>query len=768
MRVPRTIVALSSLAWATSTQTVLASSSDGQWSLGEGFSLHRKAEQLEISRGNSSIWSTVPGKPFLSASAGNDSVVGSSGAFKITEVDQDTCKDQSITSIDQIEWDGTATGEATRISGELLQCGNASAQYSLTFWVPSDLSDRIAFYVDIPSSKTASGPLKKLYFRFSSSASEDFYGLGGQGSFASLKNQSIPVFSREQGEGRGDEPITSVRNANGSFSGGDQYTTYTGIPSYISTDSKVVYLSEKSTGYANFDFTQPEEVTIRYDSLSVDGAFTRTDTLFDAIEALTAYTGRMPALPEWVDNGAILGIQGGQDKVNGIVEQGLSDDINCPIAGVWLQDWCGTHPQAGPYMNISRLWWNWENDEVLYPTWNDFVQSLRDQHNVRTLSYVNVFLANVSTKSTGYRRSLYDEASAAHYFVQNTTVNDTAVVSSGPGIEAGIIDLTNPGLRSWFEDVLRDQVWDANISGFMSDFGEYTPVTADTKLYDTVSDAFFYHNAYPSQWVEFQRGVVEGLNLTSEALLFHRSAAMSSNRNMNLFWVGDQNVDWALNDGIKSVVTIMVHMGFSGYAQQHSDVGGYTTILTYNNLNITRSSELLGRWGELAAVSSSVFRSHEGNIPQVNAQFYSNSTTYSYYAYNARLFVSLAKYRRHILQTESEPKGWPLLRPPVLYHPNDLRARNISYQSFYLGEHLYVAPVLDPQTFEVDVYFPGEANRTYESVWTGAVYKGGEDATVPAPYGKPPVFLVNGVRTPELEPFLEFVKKENGTKLSVD
>ena len=62
--------------------------------------------------------------------------------------------------------------------------------------------------------------------------------------------------------------------------------------------------------------------------------------MFEAVERLTEYTGRMPALPSWVDTGAVLGIQGGQQKVNGIVEQGL--ELGCPIAAVWLQDWCGT------------------------------------------------------------------------------------------------------------------------------------------------------------------------------------------------------------------------------------------------------------------------------------------------------------------------------------------------------------------------------------------------------------------------------------------
>ncbi|CAK3741657.1 glycoside hydrolase family 31 [Lecanosticta acicola] len=761
----RSIVAFSSLVCAVSTQTFLSTISSREWNLGNEFSLALRNGQLQISKANDSLWSTVSGKPFISASAGNDSVTGSSGAFNITQVDLDTCEDQTITNIQQVTWNGTI---GAQVSGNLLSCGKATAPYQLTFWVPSDLNDRVAFHLNISPSSNPSSPLKKLYFRYTSSADEDFYGLGGQGSFGSLKNYSIPVFSREQGVGRGDEPITSAGNANGSIAGGNWYTTYTAVPSYVSTDGRTFYLSENSTGYANFDFTKADEVTIRYDFLSVDGAFSKSSSLFDAVEALTRYTGRMPALPKWVDNGAILGIQGGQDKVNRIVEQGLSQNVSCPIAAVWLQDWCGTHSQVGPYINISRLWWNWENDESLYPNWTQFVQNLRDEHDVRTLSYINVFLANVSTKATGYRRDLYSEASAAKYFVQNTTINDTAVISSGPGIEAGIIDLTNPALRSWFEDVLRTQVWNSNISGFMSDFGEYTPVTADTHIYDTVSDAFYYHNAYPSQWAEFQRGVVEDLSLESEALLFHRSAAMSSNRNMNLFWVGDQNVNWGLNDGIKSVVTIMLHMGLSGYSQLHSDVGGYTTVLTYLGFNITRSPELLGRWGELAAVSSSVFRSHEGNIPSVNTQFYSNTTTYQYYAYNARLFVSLAKYRRHILETESEPKGWPLLRPPVMYHLDDLRVRNISYQSYYLGPDLYVAPVYDEQTFEVSVYFPGNSNRTYEHVWTGAVYTGGQEATVSAPYGKPPVFLVNGAETQELKPFLDFVKKENGTKLSID
>lgn len=760
----RALRALLTLSTAVPTLSISDANTSNSWKLGNGIRLSRMQDSIEIRQDQDVIWSSLPDTPFISASAGNDIVVGSNGAFNITTVDEAKCRGQNISSISSRRRDDTIDNAGIHISGFLLDCGSATAQYNLTLYVPETLPDRVAFNLDVePAAVGGNQTLNKVYLTVSSGVNEDVYGLGAQASFASLKNQSVPIFSREQGVGRGDEPITSVENANGSIAGGDKFTTYTAIPSYITTEGGFFYLNTESTALARFDFTQSSVTSIRYDNLTVTGGLGKASDMFDAVEKLSAYTGRMSALPRWVDDGAILGIQGGQDKVERIVQDGIN--ANCPVAGVWLQDWVGTHSQAGPYVNVSRLWWNWENDKVLYPTWPEFVQHLRDDYNVRTLSYINTFLANVSTKDTGFRRNLYAEADAMHYTVQNATTNSTAIISSGPGLDAGIIDLTNEDLVAWFEQVLHDQVWSANISGFMSDFGEYTPVSPDTRLANG-ENALLFHDAYPTLWVKFQRRVIEKENKTDDAVVFHRSASMGANL-MNLFWVGDQNVNWGVNDGIKSVVTIMVHMGFSGYAHQHSDVGGYTTTLTYQGVNVTRSAELLGRWGELAAVSSAVFRSHEGNVPQVNAQFYSNATTYAYYAYNARMFAALGPYRRMILDTECATKGWPLLRAPVMYHPQDLRARNISYQSFYLGAHLYVAAVLDPGVSELEVYLPGSS--TFTHVWSNVTYHGGQTVKVAAPYGQPAVFLVDDAATcvPQLGKFLDFVRDEKCTAPTV-
>lgn len=428
----------------------------------------------------------------------------------------------------------------------------------------------------------------------------------------------------------------------------------------------------------------------------------------------------------------------------------------------------GTHSQSASYLtnlNISRLWWNWEADSELYPTWAKFVHALRDEHNVRTLSYINPFLANVSTKPDGFTRDLFSEATKGGYMIQNATTNDTSIVSSGPGIEAGIVDLTNPAARTWFKKVLVDQVWSANVSGYMCDFGEYTPVQSDTRFANRSVNPFFYHNQYPRDWATLHHSLSKTVPAVNDSILFHRSSSMSANRHMNIYWAGDQDTDWGVNDGIKSAVTVMGHMGLSGYAHGHVEIGGYTT--TWNKYGtVNRTAELLGRWAELAAVSSVVFRSHEGNVPQLNAQPYTNTSNYKWFAYNARMFRSLATYRRRILDTESKSKGWPLLRLPVVYHPNDVQAKRISYQSFYLGADLYVAPVLDAGRKSVNVYLPGQ-NQSFTHVWSGRKYSGGQTVRVSAPYGKPAVFVVGQPKHDDLKEFLQFVRQENSTVIHV-
>ena len=314
------------------------------WVMGNGFALVHydcSGDEIIITKDGKAIWSSLPSQPFLSASSGEDSITEDSGNFKIDMVDENRCQRQSIAKISHVPRSNSDNGFGVVIVGELSDCGTATThvEYSAQFWVPGDLKDRVSFQFDIdpsPKSPKTEQPVR-LFVIYKSQDNEDFYGLGAQATFGTLKQQSIPIFSREQGVGRGDEPTTEVEDLVGFFAGGNHVTTYTSIPQYISTDGNAFYLDKQSTAFANFDFTAADAVTVRYNGLSVQGQFFQASSILDAIGMVTDYTGKMPVLPDWVDTGAILGIQGGQDKVNKVVQQGL--EVGCPIAAVWLQDW---------------------------------------------------------------------------------------------------------------------------------------------------------------------------------------------------------------------------------------------------------------------------------------------------------------------------------------------------------------------------------------------------------------------------------------------
>lgn len=125
------------------------------------------------------------------------------------------------------------------------------------------------------------------------------------------------------------------------------------------------------------------------------------------------------------------------------MKDGLESE--CSIVGVRLQDWSGKHLQQTPTeINISCVWWKWESDKALNPDWNTVVRDLHDNHGVYTLSYINPFLANVSSKPASFRRDLFAEAGKAQCTVQNLATNITLIVSSGPGIDAGTFDFDEP------------------------------------------------------------------------------------------------------------------------------------------------------------------------------------------------------------------------------------------------------------------------------------------------------------------------------------
>jgi sulfoquinovosidase len=299
------------------------------------------------------------------------------------------------------------------------------------------------------------------------------------------------------------------------------------------------------------------------------------------------------------------------------------------------------------------------------------------------------------------------------------------------------VDLTNPEARAWIKAIIKEELIGNGASGWMADFGEGLP-------YDAVllsgADPKSYHNRYAEEWAEVNREAIRDAGREDDIVFFNRSGYLRSPEYSTLFWLGDQLVSWDEHDGIKSVVTGLLSSGLSGYSLEHTDIGGYTAI-DHPLLKYYRSKELLMRWTELAAFTA-VFRTHEGNRPEVNHQIYSDEETLRHFSRFAKVYASWEPYRIKLIE-EATDTGLPVVRHPFIHYPHDPEVYDRDYQ-FMVGSEFMVAPVLDPSEETVKVYLP--AGR-WVHVWSGREYGSLEEGvyeTVDAPIGEPVVLYKEG------------------------
>lgn len=551
--------------------------------------------------------------------------------------------------------------------------------------------------------------VNRYWLTFVTNPKEHIYGCGETYSELDLKGQNVRIWVAEhQNTGRISKKIIKEKllgkhpDKKLSF---DKYESYYAQPTFVSSDKYYVHCDINA--YSEFDFTDAGKITLYFQEPPV----IITDSGQDFAEVsrkLTGLLGRQKALPDWLYDGVILGIQEGTDVVDAKIRK--AKEAGVPVVGVWCQDWSGCRRTGFGY----QVMWNWEWDQELYPGLDKKIAEWKDE-GVRFLGYINPFIA--------IEKDLYAYASEHGYCVRDREGKDYLVtITTFP---AAMVDFTNPEAYEWYKGLIKENMIGLGMGGWMADFGEYLPI--DAVLYSG-EDPAIIHNQWPAIWAKMNQEAVAECGKEGQVFFFTRAGHTGTIAHSHMMWTGDQHVDWSIDDGLPAVIPATLSLAMSGYGIAHSDVGGYTTIM-----HMRRSKELLLRWEEMN-VFSPLFRTHEGNQPVNNVQFDDDEELLAQLAKCGRMHVALKDYLKGLVDEEISD-GTPVMRP--LFYQYDEAEAYTEKTEYLLGRDLLVAPVYEEGAKSRTIYLPSDG---WVNIFDGKEYAGGH-MIVEAPIGKPPVFV---------------------------
>jgi len=190
-------------------------------------------------------------------------------------------------------------------------------------------------------------------------------------------------------------------------------------------------------------------------------------------------------------------------------------------------------------------------------------------------------------------------------------------------------------------------------------------------------------------------------------------------------------------------------MGLAGIPWWTTDIGGFMT----DDVNDPDFRQLLIRWYEFA-VFSPVLRMHGDrgpyDIPPLDNRDFGggylhtgqDNELWSYGEENFKIMKDQLKIRHDLkpyiksLYEEASKNGSPLLRTLFYEFPEDKKCWEV-YDEYMFGDKYLVAPIMELNKFEREVYLPA---GKWEDIRDGKTYEGGCVITAAAPIESIPVF----------------------------
>lgn len=345
-----------------------------------------------------------------------------------------------------------------------------------------------------------------------------------------------------------------------------------------------------------------------------------------------------------------------------------------------------------------------------------------------------------------------DEMKAKGMFIKASDSDEPGIGTwwGGKGVFA---DFTNPCTRTYWKEMLKENVLEYGTSSVWNDNCEYDSLVDKDCRCD-----FEGKGGTIGQLKSVMSNIM--CHITDEAIhetftntrpyIVCRSGHCGIQRYAQT-WAGDNLTCW---DSLKYNIATILGMSLSGVANQGCDIGGF--------YGPSPEAELMVRWIQ-NGIFQPRFSIHSTNTDNTVTEpwMYGDCTDYIREAIGLRYQLSPYLYS---LMERAHETGLPIMEPMCSAFQEDVKCYEEGVD-FMLGDSLLVANVVEKDAVSRKVYLP--EGETFYDFYTRAAYEGGRTVELPVDLGSIPLFVRSGAIIPMAEDRLDNLKTQQAEHLRI-
>lgn len=345
-----------------------------------------------------------------------------------------------------------------------------------------------------------------------------------------------------------------------------------------------------------------------------------------------------------------------------------------------------------------------------------------------------------------------DEMKAKGMFIKASDSDECGIGTwwGGKGVFA---DFTNPSTRTYWKEMLKENVLEYGTSSVWNDNCEYDSLVDKDCRCD-----FEGKGGTIGQLKSVMSNIM--CHITDEAIhetftntrpyIVCRSGHCGIQRYAQT-WAGDNLTCW---DSLKYNIATILGMSLSGVANQGCDIGGF--------YGPSPEAELMVRWIQ-NGIFQPRFSIHSTNTDNTVTEpwMYGDCTDYIREAIGLRYQLSPYLYS---LMERAHETGLPIMEPMCSAFQEDVKCYEEGVD-FMLGDSLLVANVVEKGAVSRKVYLP--EGETFYDFYTRAAYEGGRTVELPVDLGSIPLFVRSGAIIPMAEDRLDNLKTQQAEHIRI-